>query len=49
MLGVLASIVIFAQVSVAIWAFPTVGAYVLSLTFIGSFWVTGYMMQPSGA
>jgi hypothetical protein len=49
MLAVLGSIVAFAQVSVAIWAFPTVGAYVLSLSFIGSFWVTGYMMQPSGA
>ena len=49
MLAVLGSIVAFAQVSVAIWAFPTVGAYILSLSFIGSFWVTGYMMQPNGA
>jgi hypothetical protein len=48
-LAVLGSIVAFAQVSVAIWAFPTVGAYILSLSFIGSFWVTGYMMQPNGA
>lgn len=49
MLAVLATIVIFAQVSIAIWAFPTVGAYILSLSFIGSFWATGYMIQPSGA
>jgi len=49
MLAVLATIVVFAQVSISIWAFPTVGAYILSLSFIGSFWVTGYMMQPSGA
>ena len=34
---------------ISIWAFPTVGAYILSLSFIGSFWVTGYMMQPNGA
>ena len=49
MLAVLATIVVFAQVSISIWAFPTVGAYILSLSFIGSFWVTGYMMQPNGA
>ncbi len=49
MLAVVASVVIFAQLSVAIWAFPTVGAYVLSVSFIGSFWATGFMMQPSGA
>ena len=49
MLAVVASIVVFAQVSMAVWAFPAVGAYVLSLSFIGSFWVTGYMMQPNGA
>jgi hypothetical protein len=49
MVAVVASVVIFAQLSVAIWAFPTVGAYVLSLSFIGSFWATGLMMQPSGA
>ena len=49
MLAVLTTIVIFAQVSIAIWAFPTVGAYILSLSFIGSFWATGYMIQPSGA
>ena len=42
MLAVLATIVVFAQVSISIWAFPTVGAYILSLSFIGSFWVTGY-------
>lgn len=48
-LAVVASIVVFAQVSMAVWAFPTVGAYILSLSFIGSFWVTGYMMQPNGA
>lgn len=49
MLAVVLSIVVFAQVSISIWAFPTVGAYLLSLSFIGSFWLTGYMMQPSGA
>ena len=49
MLAVLLSIVVFAQISISIWAFPTVGAYLLSLSFIGSFWLTGYMMQPSGA
>lgn len=48
-LAVVASIVGFAQVSIAVWAFPTVGAYILSLSFIGSFWVTGYMMQPNGS
>ena len=48
MLAVLASIVVFAQLSISIWAFPTVGAYVLSLSFIGSFWLTGFMMQPGG-
>ncbi len=49
MLAVVLSIVVFAQLSISIWAFPTVGAYLLSLSFIGSFWLTGYMMQPSGA
>jgi len=49
MLAVLATVVVFAQVSISIWAFPTVGAYILSLCFIGSFWLTGYMIQPSGA
>ena len=49
MLAVLATIVVFAQLSISIWAFPTVGAYILSLSFIGSFWLTGYMMQPGGA
>jgi len=49
MVAVVASVVLFAQLSLAIWAFPTVGAYVLSLSFIGSFWATGLMMQPSGA
>ena len=48
-LAVVASIVAFAQVSIAVWAFPPVGAYILSLSFIGSFWVTGYMMQPNGS
>ncbi len=48
MLAMVASIVIFAQVSISIWAFPPVGAYILSLSFIGSFWATGYMIQPSG-
>jgi hypothetical protein len=42
------SIVIFAQLSISIWAFPAVGAYLLSLSFIGSFWLTGYMIQPNG-
>ena len=46
MLARVASIVVFAQLSISIWAFPTVGAYILSLSFIGSFWVTGFMMQP---
>ena len=49
MLAVILSIVVFAQLSISIWAFPTVGAYLLSLSFIGSFWLTGYMMQPSAA
>ena len=49
MIAVVLSIVVFAQLSISIWAFPTVGAYILSLSFIGSFWVTGYMLQPSGA
>lgn len=49
MLAVVLSIVVFAQLSISIWAFPTVGAYILSLSFIGSFWLTGYMMQPSRA
>ncbi len=48
MLAVLASIVLFAQLSISIWAFPAVGAYLLSLSFIGSFWLTGFMMQPGG-
>lgn len=48
MLAVIASIVIFAQVSVSMWAFPTVGAYILSLAFVGSFWLTGFMIQPNG-
>ena len=47
MLAVILSIVVFAQLSISIWAFPTTGAYLLSLSFIGSFWLTGYMMQPS--
>ena len=46
MLTVVGSIIVFAQLSISIWAFPMVGAYILSLSFIGSFWVTGYMMQP---
>ena len=49
MLAVVLSIVVFAQLSIQIWAFPVTGAYLLSLSFIGSFWLTGYMMQPSGA
>ena len=49
MLAVLATIVVFAQLSISIWAFPKVGAYILSLSFIGSFWLTGYMMQPGRA
>ncbi|MGB1587716.1 MAG: hypothetical protein ACPHJD_02740 [Poseidonia sp.] len=49
MLAVVVSIVVFAQLSISVWAFPTVGAYVLSLSFIGSFWLTGFMMQPNGA
>jgi hypothetical protein len=48
MLAVVGSIVVFAQVSIAVWAFPAVGAYILSLTFIGSFWATGFMLQPNG-
>ncbi len=48
MLAMVASIVVFAQLSISIWAFPTVGAYILSLSFIGSFWLTGYMIQPNG-
>jgi len=48
MLAMVASIVIFAQLSISIWAFPVVGAYLLSLSFIGSFWLTGYMIQPNG-
>ena len=48
MLAVLATVVVFAQLSISIWAFPTVGAYLLSLSFIGSFWLTGFMMQPGG-
>jgi len=48
MLAIIASIVIFAQLSISMWAFPTTGAYILSLLFIGSFWVTGFMIQPSG-
>ncbi len=48
-LAVVLSIVVFAEVSIAIWTFPSTGAYILSLSFIGSFWATGYMMQPNGA
>ena len=48
MLAMVASIVIFAQLSISIWAFPVVGAYLLSLSFIGSFLFTGYMIQPNG-
>ena len=48
MMDIVASIVIFAQISISIWGFPTVGAYILSLSFIGSFWLTGYMIQPNG-
>ena len=48
MLAMVASIVIFAQLSISIWAFPAVGAYLLSLSFIGSFWLTGYTIQPNG-
>lgn len=47
LLAVVVSIVVFAQISISIWDFPTVGAYILSLSFIGSFWLTGYMIQPS--
>ena len=32
MLAVVLTIVVFAQVSISIWAFPTVGAYILSLS-----------------
>jgi hypothetical protein len=46
MLSVLGSVVVFAQLSISIWAFPAVGAYLLSVSFIGSFWLTGFMMQP---
>ncbi len=49
MLAVVVSIVVFAQLSISVWAFPAVGAYVLSLSFMGSFWLTGFMMQPNGA
>lgn len=49
MLAIVGSIIIFAELSIVIWAFPTVGAYILSLSFIGSFWLTGYMLQPNGA
>jgi hypothetical protein len=49
MLAMVASIVVFAQLSISVWAFPTVGAYLLSLSFIGSFWLTGFMMQPNSA
>jgi hypothetical protein len=48
MLAIVASIVVFAQVSISMWAFPTLGAYILSLSFIGSFWATGFMIQPGG-
>lgn len=47
LLAVVVSIVAFAQISISIWGFPTVGAYILSFSFIGSFWLTGYMIQPS--
>jgi len=47
-LAMVASIVVFAQLSISIWAFPVLGAYLLSLSFIGSFWLTGYMIQPNG-
>lgn len=48
MLAVVASIIVFAQVSISMWGFPTIGAYILSLSFVGSFWVTGFMIEPSG-
>ena len=42
----IASIAVFAEVSIRVWDFPTVGSYVLSLFFVGSFWWTGALIQP---
>lgn len=43
----LGSIALFAEVGIRVWDFPTTGSYVLSLFFIGSFWWTGALIQPS--
>jgi|TARA_B110000914_G_C15500008_1_gene465300 hypothetical protein len=42
----LASIAIFAQICIGVFDFPTTGAYVLSLCFIGTFWWTCALIQP---
>ena len=41
MFSFVASIVIFAELCVRVFDFPSVGSYALSLCFIGSFWWTG--------
>ena len=46
MFSFVASIVIFAEICVRVFDFPSVGSYALSLCFIGSFWWTGALIQP---
>lgn len=43
----LASIAIFAEICIGVFDWPTVGSYSLSLFFVGSFWWTGALVQPS--
>ncbi|NCG00723.1 MAG: hypothetical protein GWP25_02900 [Euryarchaeota archaeon] len=43
----LASIAIFAEICIGVFDWPTVGSYSLSLFFVGSFWWTGALIQPS--
>jgi hypothetical protein len=45
-LAFLASIALFAEVSIRVWGFPTTGSYLLSLFFVGSFWWTSALIQP---
>ena len=40
------SIAIFAEICIGVFSWPTTGAYVTSLFFVGSFWWTGALVQP---
>ncbi|HJL96773.1 MAG: hypothetical protein HOL22_05385 [Euryarchaeota archaeon] len=47
MFSFVASIAIFAEICIGVFDFPTIGSYGLSLCFIGTFWWTGALIQPS--